>query len=305
MRDAPGAAIRRFLGTRSTLRGMLCMAVTSFALILLHAVSRQVSFELHAFEVSFFRIFFGLLTLTPVLIRSGLAPLRTKRPVMQFWRGTLEGASIVVFYLGLSLVGLAKTTALSFTSPLFTAVLAMLLLGERFRWRRATALVFGFAGALTIIRPGVIPLDLGALLVVGSTVIGASAMIVIKVVTRTDSSLTTTLYMGVWGTPVALAAAIPYWQWPTLEQYGWLALIGLIGAVRHLALAQAYRDAEATALAPVDFSRLLWAAGLGYIFFGEVLDFWSWIGATMIFAANTFIGYREAKAKADPGGGRE
>ena len=129
----------------------------------------------------------------------------------------------------------------------------------------------------------------GALLVVASSVVWAGAMILIKILGRTESSVTTTLYMALFMAPASLAPALFVWQWPAPETWVWLVLIGGFGVVGHLSLAQALKEADATRVLPVDFTRLLWASLLGFIIFGEIPDLWTWVGGAVIFAATTYV----------------
>jgi drug/metabolite transporter (DMT)-like permease len=145
---------------------------------------------------------------------------------------------------------------------LFTTVMAVALLGERIRVRRVAALIVGFSGVLVIVRPGTIGLDAGPLLVLGSAAFWGATMVVIKTLTRTDSSLTVTLYTGVFMTPFSFLFAVFVWEMPDARALAWLLAIGASGSLGQLALAQAFREADVTAVLPLDFLKLIWAADL-------------------------------------------
>ena len=297
----PGANLLR--GEPSTLRGMAFISVAAFCGAAMSAIIRYLSDGMHPFEIVFFRCLFGFLVLAPVFFRYGLTPLKTRRLGMHLLRGGLNVAVMLLFFMAVSLLPLAKVIALSFSSPLFSSLLAVILLGEALRAPRIVGLVVGFSGTLVILRPGVIELDLGALCIMGYAVTWALAMIVIKVLSRTESSLTIALYIGVLATPIAFLAALPVWQAPSLIQLAWLVLLGALGALAHLTLAQAFKEADVTAVLPVDFTRLIWAALLGYLVFAEVPDVWTWVGAVAIVAAVTFIAYRERYSARRPASG--
>lgn len=122
----------------------------------------------------------------------------------------------------------------------------------------------------------------------------------LKHLTRTESSVTATLYMALFATPLTLMAAIPVWRTPTLAELGWLIAIGVAGTTTHFCVAQALREAETTAVQPANFLRLIWAAAFGFLFFGEIPDLWTWIGGSMIFGAVIYITYRERQLMARP-----
>ena len=262
-----------------------------------HVAGGYLDGGLHPFEVVFFRNVFGLFVLFPWFARVGLGPLRTQRLGMHALRCLIQTVAMILFFTALSLAPLAEVSALSFSAPLFASLGAILFLGERVRVRRCSALVLGFCGALVILRPGFEAINPGHLLVVFASGLWAGAILVIKSLSRTESSLTMTAYMGLLITPLSFLPALLVWQWPSGEQLAWLAAIGALGGVAHLAMAQALKEADATAVLPFDFTRLIWATIIGYLAFAELPDFWTWVGAAIIFASTTYIVFREAKLK--------
>ena len=284
-------------GAPGTLRGMGYMLACAFLISSMLAGVRHVSGDLHPFEIAFFRMFFGFALFTPVFVRHGFAPLRTRRIRLHGLRSILHVASVLLFFFGISLSPLAKVMAISFSAPLFATVLAFVVLGEVVRMRRISALVVGFAGTLVVLRPWTADIDSGALFILAAAMFWGSALIVIKILGRTETSLTTTIYSTILITPVTLIAALPVWQTPSLEQLAWLALIGALGSLGQLALAQAMKEAEITAVLPLEFTKLIWAAAFGLVFFAEVPDWGTWVGGTIIFVAVTYIAYRERRVR--------
>ena len=278
-----------------TPRAMLLIVVSTLGFSGMHAIIKHTASDLHPFEIAFFRNFFGLLVLAPFFVRHGLAVFRTEKLPLHMLRSGIQVFAMLMFFTAVSISPLAKISAMSFTAPLFATIGAVIFLGERLRMRRITALAVGFIGALIIIRPGLVALDAGAILVLTSSAIWAGAMLIIKVLSRTDSSLTITAYMGLFMTPLSLIPALFVWQWPTAEDYAWLLLMGAVGSLAHVAMAQAFKLAEATAVLPLDFTRLIWASALGFFVFGEVPELFTWIGGLTIFASTTYIAYREAR----------
>jgi drug/metabolite transporter (DMT)-like permease len=204
---------------------------------------------------------------------------------------------MMLFFTALTLAPLAQTVALSFTAPLFTTILAIVILRERAGWRRWAALIAGFVGAWIVIRPGIAVVNTGALLVILSSCVWAGSMIIIKILSRTESSLTITLYMGLFMAPLSLIPALFVWQWPGGQALMFLVLVGAFGGLGHLALAQAFKESDATAVLPYDFTRLIWASALGFLVFSEVPDLWTWIGGFVIFSSTVYIAFRETRLK--------
>ncbi len=275
------------------------MVLSTMCFAAMHGGVRYLSLELHQhpFEIAFFRNFFGLIALTPWFMRQGLRPLRTQRFGLHVARALVNVVAMLLFFMGLYLTPIAKVQALGFTAPLFASLLAVLFLGERVLLWRWSALAVGFIGALIIVRPGFEHVDLGSVLVLTSAAIWSVAIIMIKQLSRTDSSVTITAYMVLLMSPLSLVPALFVWQWPNGEQLLWLAFVGVTGTLAQLGMAQALRVADATAVLPLDFLKLVWGAAIGYLAFREIPDAGIWIGGLTVFAAATYIAYRENQMK--------
>ena len=280
-------------------RAVVLILFSTLCFTSMHTVIRYASTEgnIHPFEVAFFRNFFGLMTVLPFALRNKAAALRTKRLKLHAARGTMQVFAMLMFFYALSITPLAKVSAVSFTAPLFATLGAIIFLGERIRTRRIIALILGFTGAMIIIRPGLIAVDLGAILVMASSAIWASAILIIKSLARTESSLTITTYQNLFLIPFTLIAAWFFWTWPSLGLLGLFVVMGIFGSLAHLAFAEALKIADATAVLPYDFVRLIWASAIGLFIFDEIPEIWTWVGGTIIFASTTYIAFREAHLK--------
>ncbi|BCH56749.1 hypothetical protein RvVAR031_pl00800 (plasmid) [Agrobacterium vitis] len=144
----------------------------------------------------------------------------------------------------------------------------------------------GFVGALIIIRPGYVPLSFGTVIVVISALLNAFVYIIVKRLSRTDSSLSISAWMCVSVGTLSLPFAAYNWTWPTLYEYGLMALIGILATSAQYAIAEAFRNADASAMMPAEFLKLIWAAIIGYIVFSETVSFWVYFGAFVIILAN-------------------
>ena len=268
------------------LKGLLLMLVATAAFASMHAAIRHASTGLHPFEIAFFRNFFMLILLLPVLQRVGFGVLRTRHLGLYALRGALNTVAMLSFFFALSITPLVQVTALGFSAPLFATLGAALILGEVVRMRRWVAMIIGFAGTLIILRPGLVEIDTGSMLVLFSSAMWALALLCIKKLSATESSVAITAYMAIF---------IPFWQWPTLEQYAALALIAFLGTIAQTCMNQALHEADASTVLPVDFAKLIWTTALGYILFAEIPDLWTYAGGALIFGAATYIGVRESQ----------
>ena len=259
----------------------------------MHVGVRHVTQSIHPFEAAFFRNLFGLLVVAPSFVTHGWRPLRTRRFGLHCVRATLNVVAMLSFFYALSITPVVLVQALAFTAPLFTAVLAVLLLGERIRTRRLTAIVAGFAGTLLIIRPGVQPIELGPVLVIASAAVWGYVVILIKSLSRTDSALTITAYMVLLMSPMTLVCALFVWTWPSGGELAVLAAIGIAGTLAQMCMTQSLRLAETTAVLPFDFTKLVWGAFFAWLLFGELIDTWTLVGALVIFSGGLYVAYRE------------
>jgi drug/metabolite transporter (DMT)-like permease len=294
------AAIEGTLGRLPPhIRAIVLILFATLCFTSMHTVIRYAATvgQIHPFEVAFFRNVFGLLAVLPFALRGRAAALRTKRLKLHAVRGTMQVFAMLMFFYALSITPLAKVSAVSFTAPLFATLGAIIFLHERIRMRRIIALVLGFLGAMIIVRPGFIEMDLGAILVMVSSSIWACAILIIKSLARTESSLTITTYQNIFLIPFTLIAAYFFWTWPSWTLLGWFALMGIFGSMAHVAMAESLKLAEATAILPYDFVRLIWASGIGFVVFGEIPEIWTWIGGSLIFASTTYIAFREAQLR--------
>ena len=277
----------------NALKGIGFMVLACVFFGVMHVGVRHVTQSIHPFEAAFFRNVFGLLVLAPSFITHGLRPLRTRRFGLHCVRAALNVVAMLCFFYALSITPVVLVLALAFTAPLFTAVLAVLLLGERIRARRLTAIVVGFAGTLLIIRPGLQPMELGPALVLVSAAVWGYVMILIKSLTRTDSAVTITAYMVLLMSPMTLVCALFVWTWPTGSELAVLAVIGVAGTIAQMCMTHSLRMAETMVVLPFDFTKLVWGALFAWILFGEVMDGWTLLGSLVIFAGGLYVAFRE------------
>lgn len=273
------------------------MLLSGACFSVMHATVRKLGADLHPFEVAFFRSFFGFLFLLPLLFQVGFSHLKANNPGLLTVRAVVNLAAMLMFFTALTMAPLADVAALAFTAPIFATLLAIPFLGEKVGWRRALAIAAGFTGAMVVVRPGFGTLDLGHALVIGSAFIWASVMLLIKHISKTESSLTITLYMGLLMTPISLPFALPFWIWPDGVQWAWLAFIGASGGLAQWSLAEALKRGETASIMPLDFMKLVWAALIGFVAFSEIPGLDTAVGGVLIFGAATFIAIREAQIK--------
>ncbi len=282
---------------RTAMTPALLMLAATLGASAMAGLIRVLTAELHPFEVVFFRNFFGLVALTPWLWSIGLRPFRTRNYTLHGLRLTTNIAAMLLFFSAVTLAPLAQIIALGFATPLFATLFAIVILHERVRRRRWIALALGFVGMMLILRPGFQALDAGSLMALGSAVTWALSLIIIKILARTESPVDITAVAMVLLTPASLIPALFVWQWPSPEQWLLLPLLGILGTMGHLCMGEAFRRADTSALMPLEFTKLIWTAAIGFVFFAEAPDIWVWIGASVIFGSAVYIALRESRIR--------
>jgi drug/metabolite transporter (DMT)-like permease len=292
--DAKPAARRAAMP--DVIRGGLWMMGATSCWVFVAGITRSFSGEIHTFELVFFRSLFGAVFIAPWLMRVGIGVMFTGRIGMHFLRGLLGLGTIYLLFGALALAPLGDVSAIIATRPLLAAFGAVLILGEVATGRRWVATLVGLVGALIIIRPGASGVSLGSGLALTAVVGMAALSLVIKSLSRTEPPDTIVAWQMVVFTPISLIPALFVWTTPDWKQWILAVLMGLFGTLNQRCLTRAYAAADATAVLPFDFTRLPFAAILGFILFGEFPDLWVWVGGGVIFVCVLWMARLEARA---------
>jgi drug/metabolite transporter (DMT)-like permease len=262
-----------------------------------HGLVRFASDELHSFQIGFLRSVFGLIFLLPIILKGwDFSDLRVKRPKLHIIRGALSAMNTLAWFTAIAIMPLGEAVALNFTSPLFATLLAAIFLGEAVRARRWTATIVGFIGVLIVVRPGGETVQLGAILALGSALSIAVNVLLIRVMSQEDSTraIVTTFNLAI--VFFTLIPAMVVWTWPSPLMWAVTFAVGVTTTVAHLLLTKAMSLAEASAIVPLEFIRLPLAVLIGFVWFSEILDGWTILGATIIGCSAVYIARREAMA---------
>jgi drug/metabolite transporter (DMT)-like permease len=281
------------INNKTPLRGVTLMIIATILFSIMHATIKYMSSSLHPFEIVFFRNLFGLIVIAPWFIKYGFHPLKTKKLKLHLSRSFFNVIAMFSFFYSLSITPLAEVASLAFTAPLFASILAVIFLKEIVGIKRGIAIIFGFIGALVVIDPVYSSINSGHLLVLLSASVWSISLIVIKILGRTESSVTITSYMVIIMIPLSALVALFFWQTPTIKELIFLLIIGVCGTAGQMLLAQALRQGDTSIIMPFDFLKLIWAVCIGYLFFFEVPTINTWVGSIIIFLSTLYIAYRE------------
>lgn len=277
------------------LRAALWMggALSSFALMAISV--RELHHAMDTFEILFLRSAVSLLIMLAILPRYGGRALRTQRFGLHLVRNVLHFAGQYAWVFAISALPLATVFAIEFTMPVWTAVLATFILGERLNRGRVVMLVMGLAGIFVILRPGFQHVPPAAFVMLAGSFAYASTMIATKRLAGHDTVFAVLFYMAAIQLPLALLFVLPVWVTPGLAELPWIIAVGATGLSAHMCLTRAFRIADATLVAPFDFLRLPLIAVVGMLLYNEPPQLAVFLGAAVIFTGTYYSVRRESR----------
>jgi drug/metabolite transporter (DMT)-like permease len=272
------------------------MVGAAASLVVMAVLIRFLSPPYSVLELIFLRNVVNLLLMVPWIARRGVAAAKTRRLVLHGIRNAFQYGGNVAWFYAVTLIALADLSALQFTMPLFTVVMAALFLGERIGSHRWLATAIGFAGALIILQPGFAEIGPGAVLALAAAFLYSASFTVTKRLSATESGNVVVFYMSVF---IVVFSAIPAaFVWRTPELADWPAIVGLgvTGYTTHYCVTRSMAAADASYVVPFDFLRLPFSAVLGAALFAETSQIWTWLGAIVIFGAAYYNTWQERRA---------
>jgi len=292
---SPKALHARFLALPPAASGALWMSLAACLLGALSLLMRNISADLHPFEIAFFRNIAQLLLMLPWVVMAGVVVLKTTRTWAHVRRSLFGICAMLTWFSVLTMMPIAEATAISFSAPLFTTAGAALFLREKVGVRRWLATAVGFMGVLLIIRPGFHEVGQPQLLALLAAALIAGAMLSNKSLAKTEPPNAMVVWMGVYMSVFSLPPALSVWTWPEAHVWAWLLMLGIVATLAHLAINRAFAAADASFIAPFGFVQIPFVAGVGFIAYAEVPDLWTWAGSAVIIASGIYIARREAK----------
>jgi len=279
-----------------------------FLFTIMSALIKHVSDTVPPGESVFFRSFFAIPVIVVWLMARGQLRqgLITHNPTGHFLRALLGTSAMGMTFAGLGMLPLPEVTAIGYATPIFTVILAALLLGERIRLVRITAVVMGLVGVLIMLWPRLIggfdledSATLGAMLILGATMARALVQIQIRRLVQTEHTAAIVFYFSLTATVLSLATMPFGWVVPDAETMGLLVLSGILGGMAQILVTSSFRFAPASMLAPYDYSSMLFAIMIGYAWFGELPTQVMLIGAALVIAGNILVIWRERQLGLD------
>lgn len=249
------------------------------------SVAKTLSPDIHSIMVIFMRYVFGLIFFSPFVFQVGLKGFKTSRPLLHFIRIICMIIAMGCTYYAYRNLPLALATSIGMTGPLFTTILAMLFLKDSVSLPKWVFIIFGYLGVLVMVQPHEIPISTGVWVELLANLFAALTIICVKLLSRTESTLTLMLYANTATTFIVGILALTIWKTPETADLITLMIIGGLGVVSQFSYVSALKHANPSFLAPFEYTRMCFAIPVGYVFFEELPTLWTILGSFMIIGA--------------------
>ena len=258
--------------------------------------AKYLSADLPVLQITWARYFFTVAFTFPVMLFFYRNQLKwSDKPKLQIIRGLILLIANICFFYSISVISLAKALTLAFVAPLIVTAFSPIFLGEMVGFRRWSAVVIGFIGSLVVIRPGFVEINLASLAALGTGVMYGFYLIITRKLSTSDNPLLTLLLTGVVGA-VIITCVMPFvWVQPTINQWSMMAAIGVFACIGHLFLILSLKYADASKLAPFSYFEIITNIIIGYYFFSDFPDNWTFLGLFIIVLSGIYISRRERK----------
>ncbi len=280
-------------------KGIILALVASFCAVLMSVFLKFAQEDTNVFSVGFMRFFFGFLLIFPFIIKSNFKIYNTDNLKFHITRSIINVPMMILGFAALMYIPLDQIKAIGFLSPILVVILSIIFLKERIYLIRTFSLILGFIGVIIILRPGVIEISIGAYMVLTSTFLWSTVIIITKYMSKSDSPMTIITYQYTFVSIFTLPLAIVYFSNISLTSVFYSLMAAIVGTVLHLCINTSYKMASLTVLQPVWFSQLLWATIFSLILFNESVDYFTYIGGSLVFISVLIITYRENYLKKD------
>ena len=260
--------------------------------------AKYLSADLPVLQITWARYFFTVAFTFPIMFfffKKNL--VWTDKPKLQFIRGLILLIANICFFYSISIISLAKALTLAFIAPLIVTAFSPIFLGERVGFRRWSAVIIGFIGSLVVIRPGLVEINLASIAALGTGVMYGFYLIITRKLSNSDNPLLTLLLTGAVGA-IIISSLMPFvWVKPSLNQWSMMAAIGIFACIGHLFIILSLKYADASKLAPFGYFEIITNIIIGYYFFSDFPDNWTFLGLFIIVLSGIYISRREKLVK--------
>ncbi len=281
----------------SNLKAAMWVSGWVLLMVTMAVAGREAAWRIDAFQVMLLRAIIGFILLQPIVWMSGgYGAMKTALPLQHMFRNAIHYSSQYLWLLAVTIIPIAQVVAIEFTMPIWTAILAVLFLGERMNQWKVAAIVLGLIGVWIIVRPGAGQASFGQIISLIAAFGFAVSVFLTKTLSRTESAARIIFWMLIIQGIIGLIPALMYWKPIPVDTWKWLVIVAACGTFSHFCMAQAVRFADTTVVVPMDFLRVPLTAIAGWAFYNEIIDVYTMIGAALILTGN-LLNLRKAPPK--------
>ncbi len=252
--------------------------------------------RLHVAEISFFRFFFSLISVLPIIfMKSGVALFKTEQLSMHIWRGIIGAAALGLCCLSVNIMHMSENTTIMFTQPFFFLPMAYFFLKEKVDASRWIATLIGFIGIIIIMQPGSDAFRVEAFVPMAAAFCFAIISMLAKKMIRDEHTLTLLFYFGLVTTLVALPVMVPFWKTPLLSELPLLLMLGVCANLIQVCIFRAFSSTDASSLQPIFYTEIGISTLFGFIFFGQIPTIYVALGAALIIGSTFAISVIETR----------
>ena len=280
----------------NVLLGIGLMVVTTFMFSTMDGVSRYLAENNNVFTLVTMRYWFIaiVIAITCLFVKDSFQKvLYTKQPFTQFSRGLILSLNNCLVVYTFTLLGLVETHAIIACYPLIVAGLSVPFLGEKFGWRRWTAIFVGFVGVIIILRPTTNVISEGAIYALVGAIMFAVYLILTRYVSRLDKAITSFFWAGIGGSVTMTIISFFIWENILKEDFLWLLIMCVLSASSHFMMVKTLQVAEASVIQPFSYLQLVFGSIIGVTIFSESIDLMIVVGVTIVIGAGLFTAWRE------------
>ncbi len=277
-------------------QGVFWTLMITFVSVTGDVLMKTLGERLHVAEISFFRFFFSLLTVLPIIfMKSGVALFKTEQLSMHMWRGIIGAVALGLCCYSVNIMHMSENTTIMFTQPLFFLPMAYFFLKEKVDASRWIATLVGFAGIIIIMQPGSDAFRIEAFVPMGAAFCFAVISMLAKKMIRDEHTLTLLFYFGLVTSVVAFPVMLPFWKTPLLRELFLLLILGVCGNLIQVCIFRAFSSADASSLTPFFYTEIITSSIFGFLLFGQIPTLYLFIGAALIIGSTFAISVIETR----------
>ena len=265
------------------------MVITTILLAIVTGMVRHLGSELPAPVAAFLRYAVSTIFFLPLIFKMFVIDAQREKTKIYFARGLCHGLGVIGWFFAMANIPVSEVTVIGYMTPIFVTIAAFFFLGEQLSRKSLLALLIGFSGMFIIVNPTTTGIKLGQISMIIATIFFAGSYILAKKMSFSNSIIEVLTALNAVVTIVLTPFAIYFWQTPTPYEIFWLALVAFFATCGHFTMTLAFKMAPITITQPANYLQLVWATLIGFIFFGEFIDFWFVLGSTLIIFSTAYI----------------